>query len=755
MKKTFCVFIVAAVIAFPFYGQNLKVVDSLLQITESNASDEEKVDAYLNIAFEHVGSDSTGSNFYVSKGLALANQIGYEEGKMDALYVMGRSSLLTGDYTTSEDYLVRLKDDAIRLNYEKGIANAFYAFGWLSYYKGSYEESIEYHLKSLEIRNDLESKIDISDCLRGIGITYKLLGEFDLALRYLNQSLDIETEINNQGGIATSLNHIGIINSLRGDFSSAMDIYFRALAIEKELDDKSGLAYTYQNIGVIYDQQQAFDKALDYYNKSLELRKEIGEKRGVAQIINNIGIVYHRLKNYEKALENYQEALNRKAKLGDRRGVADGHLNIGKLLADQGNHSEAISYKKVALDISKQINSEWGEVDALISLGRSYRDLEQFLESKNYLLEGISLATESKLIESVKEGARLLALVEKELGHYSDAYEAQILFQQMSDSILNTETTKRITLLEAQHQFQQEKDSIQYANDKERFMLDQRINQQRTTQFVGLIAVAVLIIVIVILFRYYRLKNLSNKRLSLLNEEVQKSNESLKALNVEKNNLISIVAHDLQNPLSGIIGAVDLLESKELKEDEKKLMGLIHLSSKRMLKMITDILNVEAIEKSAESMDIQSYDLSKAVEDVCEHFSKQAAAKNIQVKMSIEPDVQVLVDERYAIQIVENLVSNALKFSAEEKEIEVKLTVDSHKATLVVTDEGPGLSDSDKAKLFQRFQRLSAKPTGNESSTGLGLSIVKQLVEKMGGSIRCESEFGKGASFFVELQLTK
>ncbi len=755
MIKSLCAFIALTLLSLQFYGQNKQVIDSLLQITESNITSEEKVDMFLKIAFEHVGSDSTGSNFYVTKAMKIADSIGYEEGRIDALYVLCRSSMLSGDYTVSEKYLNQLMEGAERINYQKGIADALYASAWLNYYRGNYDKSIDFHVKSLEIRETLGDKIDISNCLRGIGIAFKLQGDFDHALYYLNESLQIEKEISNQGGVATTLNHIGIIRGLRGDHSSAMDIYFQALDILEKIDDKSGLAYTLQNIGVIYDQQHDYDKALEYYNRSLSLRVEIGERRGVAQIINNIGAVYHKLNNYNEALERYEEALGIKQSLGDQRGVSDGHLNIGELYADQGRHDEAIRNKIKSLEIATETNSDWGKVNAMISLGSSYQDLQRYGEAKKHLVEGITLAQEAKLIENVRDGAKQLAIVEKELGHFKDAYEAQILYQQMSDSILNIETTKRITLLEAEYEFQQEKDSIQFANEKEKLILDERIKNQRTVQFVTLIAVVVLIVVIVVLLRYYRLKNESNRRLSALNNQIHDQNESLRSLNEEKNNLISIVAHDLQNPLSGIIGAVGLMDSEELKEDQKKLKELIELSSSRMSKMISEILDVESIEKNADEMNLQPYDLSSAISNVCSQFSKQASDKKIDIQMFIESGVSALADERYAIQIVENLVSNAIKFSPNNKKIEVRLSKKEETSILEVKDEGQGLSTEDMKKLFRKFQRLSAKPTGNESSTGLGLSIVKKFVEHMDGKIWCESEIGKGASFFVELQLAE
>ena len=103
-----------------------------------------------------------------------------------------------------------------------------------------------------------------------------------------------------------------------------------------------------------------------------------------------------------------------------------------------------------------------------------------------------------------------------------------------------------------------------------------------------------------------------------------------------------------------------------------------------------------------------------------------------------------------ATQVFENLISNAIKFSPPHKAVKVILAKDNGKARAEIIDEGPGLTEEDKKKVFGKFQRLSAKPTGGEHSTGLGLSIVKKYVEAMNGKVWCESEHGKGANFIVE-----
>jgi len=381
--------------------------------------------------------------------------------------------------------------------------------------------------------------------------------------------------------------------------------------------------------------------------------------------------------------------------------------------------------------------------------------LKRFSKAKQSLNESLLLAQQAKLLESVKTAAGLLSEVERNLNNYRGAYEAQVLFQQMTDSLSNEEATKRITLLEAEYLFRQEKDSIQFANDRQRLELGQQISEQRSVQIIAFIAIIVLFVTIIVLYRYYHLKNQSNKELKALNNEIRKTNQSLQELNTEKNNLIGIVAHDLQNPLSNIINAVRLIDSNEHREDQDELTSIIKSTSSRMHKMINDILNVETIEKSAGEAKVKAYNLTPMVKEVCDQVRKRAAIKDMTIKTALDGDVSAIVDERFVIQVVENLLSNAIKFSPSGKTVEVSLSNKYGKSLLEVKDEGPGLSDEDKAKLFQRFQRLSAKPTGNESSTGLGLSIVKTFVESMGGRIWCESHIGEGATFIVELQTVK
>lgn len=245
--------------------------------------------------------------------------------------------------------------------------------------------------------------------------------------------------------------------------------------------------------------------------------------------------------------------------------------------------------------------------------------------------------------------------------------------------------------------------------------------------------------------------------LSTQREELESQNQELNNLNIEKNNLIGIVAHDLKTPLNQIKGLIGLIKDAPslTHEENAEYIRMINDSAKRLTLMIDKILNVEAIEAKQPNLKLEAVNFAELVRTVINRTTLDARLKQIQFRESMLNDVFIYVDKAYADQIIENLLSNAIKFSPNNKFIYVTMSLVDDAAICEIRDEGPGLHDSDKDKLFKKYQKLSATPTGNESSTGLGLSIVKKFVDVMNGKIWCESEIGKGASFFVQFNLTK
>jgi len=249
--------------------------------------------------------------------------------------------------------------------------------------------------------------------------------------------------------------------------------------------------------------------------------------------------------------------------------------------------------------------------------------------------------------------------------------------------------------------------------------------------------------------------------IEMTNVELQEKNLLLEGLNREKNEFLGVAAHDLKNPLQTIIMNTSMIRryAERMSEQQRdELLDRVEETSRRMHDIIEKLLDANAIESGTIELKSESVALAREVRSLVQDYIPKAATKNITLHLDVQNEnLCALADKNRIMQVVENLLSNAIKFSPHNKNVYVRITKDelptSHKPALclAIQDEGPGLSDDDKEKLFGKFARLSARPTGGEHSTGLGLSIVKKLIEAMHGEIWCDSELGKGATFAFRL----
>jgi signal transduction histidine kinase len=233
--------------------------------------------------------------------------------------------------------------------------------------------------------------------------------------------------------------------------------------------------------------------------------------------------------------------------------------------------------------------------------------------------------------------------------------------------------------------------------------------------------------------------------------ELAATNERLLHLNNEKNEFLGIAAHDLKNPLTVVVGSADLLKMAGATGDTKKLAETIASAAKRMSDLINNLLDANAIEQGKFTSNIERCDLDALVKQSVENNQPAASRKNINLRIGTSPELWATADRAATLQILDNLISNALKYSPPNTTVHIHTLPEQNHVLVKIRDEGPGISEADQRKLFQKFSRLSARPTGGESSTGLGLSIVKRLAEAMGGTVQCHSSLGAGATFILRL----
>ena len=256
-----------------------------------------------------------------------------------------------------------------------------------------------------------------------------------------------------------------------------------------------------------------------------------------------------------------------------------------------------------------------------------------------------------------------------------------------------------------------------------------------------------------------RVRNLLDLRaqqreLQAVNQELQATNQELKEADELKTEFLRLAAHDMKNPLNGIREFAKIL-SEEL-EDEgmgTEISEMIYTSADEMLQMVTRLLESAALEDQDFTLDREAVDVQRLAQAVVEQNRRQAERKDqrIALDLPVGEACTVEADPTWIQEAMDNLVSNAVKYSPHGKPIRVAVTTSEVDIRFAVEDEGPGLTEEDKEKLFGKFERLSAAPTGDESSTGLGLSIVKQIIEKHDGRVWAESTHGEGSTFFIAL----
>jgi two-component system, sensor histidine kinase and response regulator len=254
--------------------------------------------------------------------------------------------------------------------------------------------------------------------------------------------------------------------------------------------------------------------------------------------------------------------------------------------------------------------------------------------------------------------------------------------------------------------------------------------------------------------RYFHEKELSQFYASL----EKKVADRTKALQ-QKNQFLSIAVHDLKNPLSAIRGYAEMIQT-DLDDMPKaeilEVIDRILISSRQMFELILNLLEVNEIESGKMNLSLEIIDIKPVLQWLLNHYDERAKAKRITLQFHCEAEhYYALANENTTRQVFDNLISNAVKYSPYDKDICVRIHQEKNVIRCEIQDEGPGLSHEDQEKLFCQFTRLTPKPTGGEHSTGLGLFIVKKLVDSMQGNVSCQSTLGKGATFIVELPIPK
>ncbi len=642
---------------------------------------------------------------------------------------------------------------------KRGLARACINIGNINETKGQYKTAQESHLQGIAIAESIGDSSIMARGLNGLGIVYWDKGEYQSALQSYLRSLTVYEALRDTTNTARAVNNIAILHQQMNHFKEAMRYYQLSYAIAQKADDKKSILVAQGNIGQLHYLEKRMDSAFVYLQASYTIAKEIDDKHSIAARLNDIGELLQAQGKYDAALKALFESLRIKEAIGESTYIVNSLQSIALAFAASGRGAEALPYAQRAVDSA------------------------QAMGAKAYLRDALGI----------------LVTVYDSLGQHKRALQTYRMMAELRDSLMSEESQKKSLQLQAEYE------SVK--KDQQIILLTKERELQESTRRMLLVLGVVLCAGLAALYSRYRLKASSEKvlqehnteilrqqellelqaadietantalqeknlvlehqqnileeqarEIEIANSALQEKNLTLEQLNAEKNEFLGIAAHDLKNPLTHIIMASGTIERYYERMTDADILDQIRSLNKvaaRMTEIISNLLDVNAIEQGGMRFTETSFDVIPKVRATTEMYAAPAKEKNIALHLEAPSSLTILADEQATVQVLDNIISNAVKYSPQGKNVFIRVKASGDAVRVEVQDEGAGISPEDMKKLFGKFARLSTRPTGGEHSTGLGLSIVKKMVEAMNGRVWCESRTGNehptGATFIVEL----
>jgi len=549
-------------------------------------------------------------------------------------------------------------------------------------------------------------------------------------------------------GDVLSLRLKGIYEELNSNYPSAIEYYLQSLDAARKLKkiayEKSALS----DLAIAYAKIKEPHKAKEFYLQELQLSK--GGHGNVADLVNtydNLAVIYTHLGQYDSARLLLNEAVRYGKPFAKEIDLTSTYNNLGFLSSKEKKFDEALGYFRSNYEQHiKEDNPGDLWVDVL-NLADVYTDKKMFDSATRYGDMSMKLALKLESRGKEADVYSVLAKLAEAKGDYSTAYANLKKWYTLDTALVNGDTYKTIANL-------QERFHAKERETANKLLQGQVEKEALRTKVVTLLAVGLALIVALVAIAFVIKRN-ANRRLKQTNELIVQQNEKLAELNHEKNSLISIVSHDLSTPFATIQvwGYVLQAEAGRLTADQQKALDKILQASNHGEEMIRRILDVEKQHIGEHRMQLENFDLTIFAEKVIDTFRPVAAKKDIRLHAEMpQKEVFLLSDKQLVARICENLLSNAIKYTPQGKNVWISISDDQEAISIKVRDEGVGIEKDELPFLFSKYSKISSQPTNGEASNGLGLSIVKRIVQELNGKIFCESQVGKGSLFTVVIK---
>jgi len=681
------------------------------------------------------------------------------------------------------------------------------------YQAGQRKDALLYAKEALNISEARNFPIEKGNALLLIGHAKLTENNYDSALLLLGVAEKCFAQANYTIGLTRAYAYLGQTYDVLARYDQAIQLLRRAQTIaEKESKpDKNRLANIHNSLGVSYLNKGSYELAIEHDYKALHFAEESGNKRLQAGILNNLGVVSIKVYNYHQALDNFRKLLTLAREQSNPVLIALALSNIGDCYAHTGDFRRAEEYLNQAIEARTKSKDQRGLTYTLSNLAYLRKQQQRLAESKNIYEQSLQLGRsfdENELLLSplsglatvnislkkldeaalqINEGRKIARTIGSKLwerdwyllssqldsakGDFRRAYQWYKKYTALNDSLFTGRKSLQVEEMKASYESERKDKEIQLLNEvKKREALKHQSDQRMYLVFIGV----ALILLIAVLFwlkneiQTAKILNRQKQEVTEANEEMRSliekiedqneslalKNEKLEDMHREKDGMIGVVAHDLRSPLNKVVGLAELVTlTGSLNAEQMDMMARMKKVCDDGNNLIRDLMELHQLEDTSNEAQITSFEVVSTWQGWIDNYRTQLQNKHLSLKLAIgiERPMEVWANLYCITRVLDNIFTNAIKFSPTGKTIHFTLQADEKKLVFTIRDEGPGFQPNDMPHLFKKFKKLSARPTANEHSTGLGLSIVKALLEKVKGDIIVHSFPNEGATFIISI----
>ena len=570
---------------------------------------------------------------------------------------------------------------------------------------------------------------------------------FDTSLAHANKALEIAERLSFHRGIATASFRQAHCLWALGDSDRAIEKGLRAVRIAEEYGFVDVRAESYRVLAISYRDQQEIDKAVWYIREAEAIALQEKKWDLLARVYNLAGVIECSRHKYDSARVYFDKSLAITAEHSITRfHVSQALSNIGELYLPT-DPDEALNYFNNALTSARETHNRSAQAGIMADIGRAFIIKKRYSGAKEYLKKSLALARELGLKRVIRHAYMALAQLNMQQGNTTEGLKYMQSYYDVRDSLLNGSKTRQIVELETRFESEKQQQKIQ--------LLEQEKKIQSLWTNVLVVGSIMLIIGLIIIYDLHRQR--SAKARQLLDTQ-RALTEKLKETDVLKSRFFANLSHEFRTPLSLILGPIEeQLRKQKLPAEDRKSLTIVKRNAQRLLGLVNQLLDLSKLDARKMELEIKPGRLREFTELLTASFDSIAEQKQIEFVKNISgTDPLVGFDADKVEKIVSNILFNAFKFTGQNGRVSCSMHMDidqDSKVIISVADTGRGIPAEEQSNIFSPFYQLKYDSEDNHPGTGLGLSLVNELVKLYEGTINLVSESGKGTCITVALPL--